>query len=144
MADDQTEGVSLALAAAACGALGAGGEPHAARMYEQMRPYAGTAVVIRAPAAACWGRPTTTSGCSPRPSATSPWPRCTSRRRSAWPAAWSSPPFVAAAEVELARTLRQRRRDGDEERVAILLRNAEESALRLGLHRLAQMAAAPG
>ena len=33
-----------------------------------------------------------------------------------------SPPFEVAAEVELARTLRQRRRNGDEERVAVLLR----------------------
>ena len=55
-----------------------------------------------------------------------------------------SPPFVAAAELALARTLRQRRRDGDEERVAMLLRSAEEAALGMGLHRLARMAAAPG
>jgi hypothetical protein len=45
--------------------------------------------------------------------------------------------------VELARTLRQRGREG-EERVAILLRDAEETALRLGLKRLARMAADPG
>jgi hypothetical protein len=55
-----------------------------------------------------------------------------------------SPPFVAAAEVELARTLRQRRPTGDEERVAMLLRSAEEAALAMGLHRLAQLAASPG
>ena len=55
-----------------------------------------------------------------------------------------SPPFVAAAEVELGRTLHRRRRAGDEERVAMLLRNAEESALAMGLQRLAQRAAAPG
>jgi hypothetical protein len=55
-----------------------------------------------------------------------------------------SPPFVAAAEVELARTLRQRRRGGDDERVAVLLRSAEEAALDMGLHRLARRAAAPG
>ena len=53
-----------------------------------------------------------------------------------------SAPFVAAAEVELARTLRQRGREG--ERVAVLLRNAEESALRMGLWRVARMAAEPG
>ena len=46
--------------------------------------------------------------------------------------------------MELARTLRQRGREGEEERIAVLLRNAEESALRLGLHRLARMAADPG
>jgi len=56
----------------------------------------------------------------------------------------ASAPFVAAAEVELARTLRRRGREGEGERVAVLLRNAEESALRLGLWRLARMAAEPG
>ena len=55
-----------------------------------------------------------------------------------------SAPFVAAAEVELARTLRRRRRGDEEERVAVLLRNAEEAALAMGLHRLARMAADPG
>ena len=54
-----------------------------------------------------------------------------------------SPPFVAAAEVELARILRQRRPTGDEERVAVLLRSAEESALSMGLYRLAGLAAKP-
>ena len=56
----------------------------------------------------------------------------------------ASAPFVAAAEVELARTLRRRRREGEGGRVAVLLRNAEESALRLGLWRVARMAAEPG
>jgi hypothetical protein len=54
-----------------------------------------------------------------------------------------SPPFEAAAEVELARTLRQRGREGEGERIAVLLRNAEEAAIRLGLHRLSRMAADP-
>ena len=54
-----------------------------------------------------------------------------------------SPPFVAAAEVELAHTVR-RRRPAEEERVAALLRNAEEEARRMGLHRLAKQAASPG
>ena len=55
VADDQTEGVSLAMAAAACGVLGAPAREFAAPLYEAMRPYAGTAVVVRAPAAACVG-----------------------------------------------------------------------------------------
>jgi ribose 1,5-bisphosphokinase PhnN len=55
-----------------------------------------------------------------------------------------SPPFVAAAEVQLARTLRHRGRAGEEERVAQLLRSAEEAAVRMGLHRLAKLAADPG
>jgi hypothetical protein len=54
-----------------------------------------------------------------------------------------SPPFVAAAEMELARTVRRRRPAADQERVAMLLRNAGEAAGAMGLHRLAQQAAAP-
>jgi hypothetical protein len=46
--------------------------------------------------------------------------------------------------VELARTLRLRRPNGDEERVVTLLRSAEESSLAMGLHRLARLAAEPG
>ena len=52
-------------------------------------------------------------------------------------------PFATAAEVALGRTMHQRRRKGDEERVATLLRRAEESALAMGLQRLAQQAARP-
>ena len=55
-----------------------------------------------------------------------------------------SAPFIAAAEVELARTLRQGGHLGDEERIAALLRSAEESARRMGLIRIARMAAQPG
>jgi hypothetical protein len=53
-----------------------------------------------------------------------------------------SPPFVAAAEIELARTLR-RRPAADKARVAELLRNAEEAARAMGLHRLVRQAGAP-
>ena len=91
-----------------------------------------------------WGRPTTTSGCWRGPWATSPWPRCTTRRRCGWPAAWaprpswsrpkwSSPGRCASAAGTVTRSA-----------WPILLRNAEESALAMGLHRLAQLAAAPG
>jgi hypothetical protein len=55
-----------------------------------------------------------------------------------------SAPFIAAAEVDLARAVRQRGHPGDEERIATLLRNAEESARRMGLTRIARMAAEPG
>ena len=55
-----------------------------------------------------------------------------------------SAPFIAAAEVELARNLRQRGHEGDEERIATLLRSAEEEARRMGLSRIARMAAEPG
>ena len=146
MADDQTEGVSLAVAAAACGV-----DRRRGRVTSPSAGVRGDAAVRRdgdrGPCARCGvrgpGRPL--SGAPGGGAwATSPWPRCTTRRRCGWPAGWSSPPFVAAAEVELARTLRRRHRKGDEGRVAVLLRSAEESALRHGLHRLAQLAAEPG
>ncbi len=85
VAKDQTEGLSLALAAAACGGLGARARDHALAR-------------VRADAPVCRhcdrdqgaggrrasARPTTTSGCWPRPPGTSPWPRCTSMRRCGW------------------------------------------------------------
>ena len=51
----RSESVTLALAAAACGGVGIRARDTALRMYEEMRPYAGTAVVIRPPAVACLG-----------------------------------------------------------------------------------------
>jgi hypothetical protein len=39
--------------------------------------------------------------------------------------------------------MRQRGREGEQERAALLLRSAEESALEMGLHRLARRAADP-
>jgi DNA-binding SARP family transcriptional activator/tetratricopeptide (TPR) repeat protein len=143
VAKDQTEGVSLALSAAACGALGARARDHASLIYEQMRPYAGTAVVIRAPAAACVGPADQYLGLLA--SAMGDLALAEVHFEAALRLAhrMHSEPFEAAAEVELARVLRQRGREGEEERVAVLLRHAEESALRLGLHRLARMAADP-
>ncbi len=143
VAKDQTEGLSLALAAAACGVLGARARDHASVLYEQMRRYAGTAVVIRVPAAACAGPADHYLGLLA--SATGDLALAEVHFEAAIRLAnrMGSPPFAAAAEVELARTLRQRGREA-EERVAVLLRDAEETALRLGLHRLARMAADPG
>ncbi|HUE26652.1 MAG TPA: BTAD domain-containing putative transcriptional regulator [Solirubrobacteraceae bacterium] len=143
VAKDQTEGLSLALAAAACGVLGARARDHASVLYEQMRPYAGSAVVIRVPAAACAGPADHYLGLLA--AATGDLALAEVHFEAAIRLAnrMGSPPFEAASEVELARTLRQRGREG-EERVAILLRDAEETALRLGLKRLARMAADPG
>ena len=146
VADDQAEGVSLALAAAACSVLGCPGEPTSRRMlYEAMRPYAGTAVVVRAPAAACvgpadhylgllaeaYGGPGAGRGAPRGRPATRPSHGFTTL---SWPPPrWSWPD-----------TVRRRRPAADEERVAALLRSAEEAAHAMGLHRLAQRAAAPG
>ena len=144
VANDQSEGVALALAAAACWSIGAPAAGHVARIYEQMRPYAGTAVVIRPPASACVGPADQYLGLLA--TATGDLALAEVHFEAALRLArrMHSPPFVAAAEVQLARTLRHRGRAGEEERVAHLLRSAEEAAVRMGLHRLAKLAADPG
>jgi DNA-binding SARP family transcriptional activator/tetratricopeptide (TPR) repeat protein len=138
----RSEAFTLALAAAA-GSIGSSAGDQALRIYEQMRPYAGTAIVVRPPAAGCLGPADTYLGMLAEAGGDLALAevhfeaalRLARRMRSA--------PFAAAAEVELARTLRRRGRD-EGERVAVLLRGAEESALRMGLRRLARRAAEPG
>jgi hypothetical protein len=144
VADDQTEGVSLAMAAAACSVLGPPAAGFALHLYEAMRPYAGTAVVVRAPAAACMGPADHYLGLLAGTMGDLALAEVHHEAALRLARRMSSPPFVAAAETELARTLRHRRPGADEERVAVLLRKAEESALVMGLHRLARQAAAPG
>jgi hypothetical protein len=142
VATDQSESVSLATTAAACGVIGPRAADHAARIYEHLRPYAGTAVVIRAPAAACVGPAdqylghlaTAIGDLALAEVHFEAALRLARRMRSA--------PFVAAAELELARVLRRRGR-GEDEQVAVLLRHAEEAAVRMGLRRLAARAAHP-
>ncbi len=144
VAQDQSEGVSLALAAAACGAIGTRSRHEAVRVYESLRPYAGSAIVIRAPAAACVGPAdqylgivATAMGDLALAEVHFEAALRLAHRMHSWP-------FVVAAEVDLARTLRRRGRRGQEERTAVLLRSAEEAAVRMGLSRLARMAAEPG
>ena len=144
VADDQSEGVSLAMAAAACSALGAAAQGFARPLYEVMRPYAGTAVVVRAPAAACVGPADHYLGLLAGTMGDLALAEVHHEAALRLARRMGSPPFVAAAETELARTLRQRRTTADEERVAGLLRTAEEAARAMGLHRLAQRAASPG
>jgi tetratricopeptide (TPR) repeat protein len=141
---DDLEGASAAMAAAACGAIGSRARDHARDIYEHLRPYAGTAVVFRAPAPGCVGPADQFLGLLASAMGNQALAevhfeaalRLARRMRSA--------PFTAAAEVELARALRQRRLEGAGERVAVLLRSGEEAAVRMGLHRLAQRAAHPG
>jgi tetratricopeptide (TPR) repeat protein len=142
VADDQTEGVSLAMTAAACGAIGA--TEHATAIYEYLRPYAGTAVVIRAPAAACNGPADQYLGLLASAMGDPALAEVHFEAALRLARRMDSAPFIAAAEVELARTLRHRGRAGDEERIATLLRSAEESARSMGLTRIARMAAEPG
>ena len=144
VADDQTEGVTLALVAATCSVIGAAAGEVARRVYEALRLYAGTAVVVRAPAAACFGPADSYLGLLAGVMGDLTLAEVHHEAALRLSRRMGSPPFAVAAEVELGRTLHQRRRAGDEERVAMLLRNAEESALALGLQRLAQRAAAPG
>ena len=144
VADDRSEGVTLALAAAACGGLGRRARDIALRVYEEMRPYAGTAMVIRPPAVACIGPADYYLGLLAATSGDLALSQVHFEAALRLGPRMRSAPFVAAAEVELARTLRRRRRGDEGERVAVLLRSAEESALRMGLHRLARMAADPG
>jgi hypothetical protein len=143
VAKDQTEGLSLALAAAACGVLGVRARDFASVLYEQMRPYAGTAVVIRVPAAACVGPADHYLGLLAAATGDLALAEVHFEAAIRLATRMGSPPFEAASGVELARTLRRRGREA-EERVAVLLRTAEETALRLGLTRLARMAADPG
>ncbi|HWE66667.1 MAG TPA: BTAD domain-containing putative transcriptional regulator [Acidimicrobiales bacterium] len=139
VSDDQTEGVSLAYTAAACAS--AGNTTHAPAIYERLRPYAGSAIVVRAPASACYGPADLFLGLLASVSGDIALAevhfeaalRLARRMRSA--------PFIAAAEMELARALRQGGREEDQERIATLLRSAEESARRMGLTRIARLAA---
>jgi DNA-binding SARP family transcriptional activator/tetratricopeptide (TPR) repeat protein len=142
VANDQTEGVSLAMTAAAVGAIG--NRDHAVALYEHMRPYAGTAMVIRAPAAACFGPADLYLGLLASAMGDLALAEVHFEAALRLARRMNSAPFIATAEVELARTLRQGHREGNEERIAMLLRQAEESARRMGLSRIARMAAEPG
>ena len=101
---------------------------------------AGTAVVIRAPASACVGPADQYLGLLA--TATGDLALAEVHFEAALRLArrMHSPPFVAAAEVQVA----PQDHAGEEERVAQLLRSAEEAAVRMGLHRLAKLAADPG
>jgi hypothetical protein len=143
VADDQAEGVSLSMAAAACSVLGSPAHDYAERLYEVMRPYAGTAVVVRAPAAACLGPADHFLGLLAETMGDLALAEVHHDTALRLARRMGSPPFVAAAEIELARTLRRRRPAADKTRVAELLRNAEEAARAMGLHRLVRQAGAP-
>ncbi len=132
------------VAAAACGTLGKAASRHALSVYEELRPFAGTAIVLRAPAAACMGPADQYLGLLAAAMGDLALAEVHFEAALRLARRMRAKPFIVAAEVELARTLRQRGRDGDEERVAVLLRHAEESAVALGLHRLVRRAAEPG
>ncbi len=103
VAEDQTEGISLAMAAAACGSVGARAGGHAAHIYEYLRPYTGTAVVIRAPAAACVGPADQYLGLLATAMGDLALAEVHFEAALRLARRMRSEPFVAAAEVELAR-----------------------------------------
>jgi DNA-binding SARP family transcriptional activator/tetratricopeptide (TPR) repeat protein len=140
---DLTEGVSLTCAAAACGTLGQAARHHAPSVYEVLRPLAGTVVVLRAPGAACVGPADQYLGLLAVAMDDLALAEVHFEAALRLARQMRAEPFVVGAEVELGRTLRQRGREGDEERVAVLLRHAEESAVAMGLHRLVRRAATP-
>ena len=109
-----------------------------------MRLYAGTVIVTRAPATACLGPADQYLGLLAGVMGDLALAEVHFEAALRLARRMVSAPFVAAAEVELARTLRRRGREGDGERTAVLLRHAEESALGMGLWRIARMAAEPG
>ena len=139
-----TEGLPLAWAAAACSAVGAAAHEPAAHVYESLRPFAGTAVVTRAPAMGCAGPADQYLGLLARLSGDQALAEVHFEASLRLARRMGAAPFVAAAELELARTLRRRRPEEEADRIARLLRHAEESALAMGLRRLAQLAAEPG
>jgi hypothetical protein len=112
-------------------------------VYEAMRPYAGTVVVVRAPAAGCLGPADHYLGLLAEVAGDLSLAEVHHEAALRLATRMGSPPLVAASEVELARTLRHRRPAADQDRVSALLRRGEEAALSMGLHRLAQQAAAP-
>jgi hypothetical protein len=142
-AAELTEGASLAMAAGACSAVGEPASELAASIYDGMRAFAGTTIVIRAPAVACVGPADQYLGLLGATLGDLALAEVHFEAALLMARRLESPPFIAAAEVELGRTLRRRRPEEEAERVAVLLRAAEESALAMGLHRLAQRAAEP-
>ena len=139
VANDQTEGVTLAFAAAACAS--AGDVTYAPAIYERMRPYAGTAIVIRAPGAACVGPADLYLGQLAYVTGDAKLAEVHFEAALRLARRMHARPFVAAAEVELARALRRGGREEHAERIAVLLREAEESAQQMGLARIARTAA---
>jgi tetratricopeptide (TPR) repeat protein len=143
VAVDLREGLALSLAAAACGAIGEEASQFASRVYEALRPHAGSVIVVRPPAAGCLGPADHYLGLLAGTLGDLALAEVHHEAALRLARRMESPPFVAAAEVELGRTLLRRRPAAEQERVSALLRSGEESARALGLHRLAQKAAAP-
>jgi len=138
VADDQTEGVALTYAAAAC--ANSGNATHAQDIYERMRSYAGTAIVVRAPAAACYGPADFFLGLLATVSGDQALAQVHYEAALRLARRMAAPPFIAVAELELGRALRRGGRNEDQERAVTLLASAEASANTMGLTRIARLA----
>jgi len=141
---DLTEGVTTAIAAAACSSVGAPAGQLVERVYEALRPFAGLALVHRGPVVSCAGPADHYLGLLAHLRGDLALAEVHFEAALDLARRMQAAPFAVAAEVELARVLRQRRPDEEAGRVAVLLRDAEESALAMGLYRLAHLAAEPG
>jgi hypothetical protein len=133
---DQTEGATVALVASVCEALTEGS--HAAALYEHFRHYAGTVVIVRPPAAACFGPADHYLGLLAL--AMEDVELAVGHFEVAVQLAqrMTAPPFVAASQVELARALQSTGRAADQPRIGELLRSAVATAESIGLIRVAR------
>jgi tetratricopeptide (TPR) repeat protein len=137
VADDQTEGVALTYAAAACS--NSGNTVHAQAVYERMRPYSGTAIVVRAPASACYGPADLFLGLLASVSGDRSLAEVHFEAALRLARRMDAPPFIAVAEFELGRALRRGGRSEDQDRASTLLSGAERSAKEMGLTRIARL-----
>ena len=101
--------MTLGLAAAAASTIGHEAADQAPRIYEQLRPYAGTAIVVRPAAAGCLGPADTYLGLLAATAGDLALAEVHFEAAVRLARLMRSTPFVAAAQVELARTLRRAR-----------------------------------
>jgi DNA-binding SARP family transcriptional activator len=138
-----SEGAALAWAAAACSVAGVRTGALPEDLYEALRPSAGSVLVMRTPAVACCGPADHYLGLLAMAMEDHALAVAHFETACRLAGRMAAEPFVAASEMQLARVLRARGRQDELERAAVLLRHAEEAALRMGLHRIARLAADP-
>ena len=132
-----------AVATAACSVVG-GPSGLVERLYQCLTPFAGSNLVVRAPAVGFAGPADQYLGHLARLSGDLALAEVHFRASQRQAQRMHAAPFAVAAAVELARTLRLRRPEAAAAEIAVLLRDGEESALSMGLRRLARLAADPG
>jgi hypothetical protein len=106
-----------------------------------MRPYSGTAIVVRAPASACYGPADLFLGLLASVSGDRSLAEVHFEAALRLARRMNAPPFIAVAEFELGRALRRGGRSEDQARASTLLSGAERSARGMGLTRIARLVA---